>query len=33
MCFNSVSSDNPYITLCGKPVDVVHNDLYLGNRI
>ena len=27
MCFNSVSSDKPYITLCGKPVDVVDNDL------
>ena len=24
MCFNSVSSDKPYITLCDKPVD---NDL------
>ena len=33
MCFNSVSSDKPYITLCGKPVDVVDNDLHLGNRI
>ena len=33
MCFNSVSSDKPYLTLCGKPVDVVDNDFYLGNRI
>ena len=33
MLFNSVSSDNPYITLCGKHVDVVDNDLHLGNRI
>ena len=33
MCFNSVSSDKPYLTLCGKPVDVVVNDLHLGNRI
>ena len=33
MCFNSVSSDKPYITLCGKPVDVVDNDLYLDNHI
>ena len=33
MCFNSVSSDMPYLTLCGKPVDVVDNDLHLGNRI
>ena len=33
MCFNSVSSDKPYITLCGKPVDVVDNDLHLGNLI
>ena len=33
MCFNSVSSDKPYFTLCGKPVDVVDNDLHLGNRI
>ena len=33
MCFNSVSSDKPYLTLCGKPVDVVDNDLHLGNRI
>ena len=32
MCFNYVSSDKPYITLCGKPVDV-DNDLHLGNRI
>ena len=30
---NSVSSDKPYLTLCGKPVDVVDNDLHLGNRI
>ena len=28
MCFNYVSSGKPYITLCGKPVD-----LHLGNRI
>ena len=33
MCFNSVSSDKPYLTLCGKPVDVVDNDLHLGNHI
>ena len=33
MCFNSVSPDKPYITLCGKPVDVVDNYLHLGNRI
>ena len=33
MCFNAVSSDKPYLTLCGKPVDVVDNDLHLGNRI
>ena len=33
MFFNSVSPDKPYITLCGKPVDVVDNDLHLGNRI
>ena len=33
MCFNSVSSDYPYLTLCGKPVDVVDNDLHLSNRI
>ena len=33
MCFNYVSSDKPYLTLCGKPVDVVDNDLHLGNRI
>ena len=33
MCFNSVSSDKPYITLCGKPVNVVDNYLHLGNRI
>ena len=33
MCFNSVSPDKPYITLCGKPVNVVDNDLHLGNRI
>ena len=33
MCFNSVSSDKPYLTPCGKPVDVVDNDLHLGNRI
>ena len=33
MCFNSVSSDKPYITLCDKPVDVVDNYLHLGNRI
>ena len=33
MCFNSVSSDKPYLILCGKPVDVLDNDLHLGNRI
>ena len=33
MCFSSVSSDNLYLTLCGKPVDVVDNDSHLGNRI
>ena len=33
MCFNSVSPDKPYITLCGKFVDVVDNYLHLGNRI
>ena len=33
MCFNYVSSDKPYLTLCGKPFDVVDNDLHLGNRI
>ena len=33
MCFNSVSFDKPYLTLCGKPVNVVDNDLHLGNRI
>ena len=33
MCFNSVSSDKPYLTLCGKPVDVVDHDLHLGNCI
>ena len=22
-----------YITLCGKPVDVVDNDVHIGNRI
>ena len=33
MCFNSVSSDKTCLTLCGKPVDVVDNDLHLGNRI
>ena len=32
MCFNSVSSNQSYLTLCGKPVDVVDNDLHLGNR-
>ena len=26
MCFNSVTSDKPYLTLSGKPVDVVDND-------
>ena len=31
MCFNFVSSAS--LTLCGKPVDVVDNDLQLGNRI
>ena len=33
MRFNSVSPDKPYITLCGKPVDVMKNDLHFGNRI
>ena len=33
MWLNSVSSDKPYLTLCGKTVDVVDNDLHLGNRI
>ena len=33
MCFNSVSSDKPYITLCGMSVNVVDNYLHLGNRI
>ena len=33
MCFNYVSSEKPYITHCGKPVDVIDNDLHLGNRI
>ena len=33
MCFNSVSSDKPYLTLYGKPVDVDDNDLHLGNRM
>ena len=33
MCFNYVSPDKPYITLCGKPVDIVDNYLRLGNRI
>ena len=33
LCFNSVSPDKPHITLCGKPVDVVDNDLHLCNRI
>ena len=33
MCFNSVSSDKPYLTLCGMSVDDVDNDLHLGNRI
>ena len=34
MCFNyNMSSNKPYITVCGKPVDGVGNDLYLGNRI
>ena len=32
-CFNSVSSDKPYLILCGKPVYVVDNYLYFGNRI
>ena len=34
--FNPVKSNlmyKPYITLCGKPVDVVDNYLHLGNRI
>ena len=33
MCFNAVSSDNPYITRCSKHVDVVVNDLHLDNRM
>ena len=33
ICFNSVSSDKQCLTLCGKTVDVVDNDLHLGNRI
>ena len=33
MCFNYVSPDKPYIIICGKPVDVVDNDLHLGIRI
>ena len=33
MCFNSVSSDKPNIAPCGKPVDVVDNDLHLGHRV
>ena len=33
MRFNSVSSDKSYMTLCGKPVDVVDNDLHLGTGI
>ena len=33
MCFNSVSSEKLYITLCGNPVSVVDNDLHLGNPI
>ena len=33
MCVNYVSSDKAYITLCGKPVDVVDNDWHLGNRV
>ena len=33
ICFNSVSPDKPYITLCGKPVDVVDKYFHLGNRI
>ena len=33
MYFNSVSPDKPYITFCGMPVEVVDNDLHLGNRI
>ena len=31
MCFNSISSDKPYMTLCGKLIDIVDNDLHLGN--
>ena len=30
--FNSVSSYKAYITFC-KPVDVVNNDLHVGNHI
>ena len=33
MCFNSSSPDKPYITLCGKPLDVVDTGLHLCNRI
>ena len=34
MCFNSSSSNKPYIIkLCGKSVDVVDNDLHLRNPI
>ena len=33
MCFNSVSSDKPYPTLCGKPGNVVDDDLHIGNCI
>ena len=33
MCYNYVFSDKPYLTLCGKLVDVVDNNLHLGNRI
>ena len=31
ICINYVSSKKPYITVCDKPVDVVDNDLHLGN--
>ena len=33
ICFNSASFDRPFLTLRGKPVDVVDNDYHLGNRI
>ena len=33
ICFNSVSSEKPYLTLCGKPVDVIDNDLQSSNKL